>query len=329
MEVNEKLDKIRQTIGNQVYKSHVYKKYFAVENKLSDSDENIVQIKKVILEMKEKMKRPIPLKWLDLLIGIQELSEENVTLPLKQVEKMARECGISDDETIDVAIKYLSDVGEIMYHPKEKALRDIVVIQPMEIVEYIKPVFTIIKPEQWEPTLIDDWKNLKKGVLTKRLLKHLWEKFPIFQNDTDEKMFTFFVDLMNNFGLICQKKEQDAGSDSISYYAVSHLQARHSEDPKCDQGNNKVSIYHNFCGFLPDHFFHLAVTKFIEEFQMENGYEPKLAYEHAKFSIDNRHYVNISVVTINHHRMFKTTIVRRQQPNASYVMEPEPETCKK
>ncbi|XP_033121403.1 uncharacterized protein LOC117120497 [Anneissia japonica] len=290
IEVEEKLDKIRKAIEKQVFKTHVYKEYFAVENNLFFfSDMNVLQLKKVILETKEKMKRPIPLKWLDLLIAIQKLSEENVTLPLVQVKSMAKRCGILDDKTIDVAITYLSD----------------------------------------EAKLIDDWKKLEKGVLTKHLLKHLWKEFPIFKNDTDEKMFNFFVNLMNKFGLLCQKKKQNTDSDGIAYYAISHLPPKQcSEDPNDDQGSNKISIFHDFHGFLPDYLFHLAVTKFIEEFQVENGPDPTLAYEHAELNIDDHHYVRIAVTTINHQRMFKTTIVRRQEPNACYVVEPVPETCK-
>ncbi|XP_033101334.1 probable serine/threonine-protein kinase pats1, partial [Anneissia japonica] len=83
-QIEEKFAKIRKAIENQVYKSHVYPKYFAVENKLSSSDGNIIELKKVILEMKEKFNRPIPHKWLDLLIAIQELSEGRVTLLLEQ-----------------------------------------------------------------------------------------------------------------------------------------------------------------------------------------------------------------------------------------------------
>ncbi|XP_033118161.1 uncharacterized protein LOC117117803 [Anneissia japonica] len=240
---------------------------------------------------------------------------------------MAREYGISD-EHIDVAITYLSDVGEIMYHPMEEALKDLVVIQPMEIVKYFRTVFTIQDEQQWKPKFIDDWKRLKKGVLTKPLLKHLWKEFPILNDD--DTMFNFFVNLMNKFGLICQKKKQNTASDDIAYYAVSHLQPKqYSEDPKDDQGDDKVSIFHDFCGFLPDYLFHLVITKFIEEFQVEEGYEPKLAYEYVKISIDDHHYVRIAVATINYCRMFKTTIVRRQKPNDPCVVEPSPVTCKK
>ncbi|XP_033104499.1 uncharacterized protein LOC117107047, partial [Anneissia japonica] len=328
-QIEEKFAKIRKAIESQVYKSHVHPKYFAVENKLSSSDGEFIKLKKFILEMKEKMDRLIPLKWLDLLKAIHKLSEGQVTLPLEQVKSMARQYLISD-ETIDYAIKYLSDVGEIMYHSTEEALTDIVVIKPMDIVEYVRPVFTIVKPEDQAAKLKDDWQKLEKGVLTKRLLKHLWKKFPIFQQDKDEEMFQFFVNLMKKFGLICQKRKQNNHSDGIEYYALSHIPPeQYSEDPIFDQGNDKVSIFHDFCGFLPDYLFHLAVTKFIEEFEMENGRDTELAYEHAVLTIDIRHYVRIAVATINHHRMFKTTVVRRQEPNASCVKEPAPETCEK
>ncbi|XP_033109478.1 uncharacterized protein LOC117110781 [Anneissia japonica] len=326
--VEEKFEKILKALEDKVYESHVHPEIFAVENKLSSSDENFNKLKKVILEIKDEMKNPIPNTWLELLIEIQKLSE--VALPLEQVKSMARECGILDDQTIDVAITYLSDVGEIMYHPTEEALKDIVVTQPMEIVEYFKTVFTIIEKKKRKKDLKKHWRKLEKGVLTKHLLKHLWEQFPIFQNDPNEEMFNFFVNLMTKFGLICPKKNENTDSDGIAYYAVSHLPPqRYVEDPKDDQVNDKVSIFHDFCGFLPDHLFHVAVTKFIEKFQVVNGFETELAYDQAKLSVDDHHYVRIAVATINHHRMFKTTIVRRQHPNAACVMELVPETCKK
>ncbi|XP_033125379.1 uncharacterized protein LOC117123528 isoform X2 [Anneissia japonica] len=328
--VKQQFDLIRNAIKGKVYESHVYPTYFDVENQLSSSDKNIGKMKEVILKIKNRMKRTIPIKWFEFLMKLQEISAENITLPLEEVKSKARECGIKDDKTIDLAIAYFSDVGEIMHHPMDEALRDTVVLQPMRLVDYVRTVFTVMKPELRDATLQNEWRDLEKGVLRKSLLKHLWRNFPVFSDDKDEKMLNFFIALMKKFGLICQRKTpQIIGTDNSIFYAFSHIQP----DPEKrvmidDQGPDRVSIFHDFCGFLPDFVFQEAVTRFIEAFLVENA-NPELAYEYVELDIDAQHRVSLAVATIKHRRMFKTTILRRQLSDATDVTEPEPETCKK
>ncbi|XP_033095495.1 uncharacterized protein LOC117100056 [Anneissia japonica] len=135
---------------------------------------------------------------------------------------------------------------------------------------------------------------------------------------------------MQKFGLVCEKKITMGGERL--FYVLSRLQPK-----RIDATQNKdyriraVSIFHDFGRYLPDDLFQRGVTKFIERFQVKDD-EPTLSYEHVELSIDELHLVVLSVASIKHRRMFKTTIIRRKIFNAAQLTreeEPSPIVCKK
>ncbi|XP_033110947.1 uncharacterized protein LOC117112014 [Anneissia japonica] len=116
------------------------------------------------------------------------------------------------------------------------------------------------------------------------------------------------------------------------FYVLSRLKPKriHATQTK-DYGIRAVSIFHDFGNYLPDDLFQRGVTKFIERFQVKDV-EPTLSYEHVEVNIDEFHLVVLSVASIKHRRMFKTTIIRRNIFNAAQLTqedEPSPRVCKK
>ncbi|XP_033110686.1 uncharacterized protein LOC117111803 [Anneissia japonica] len=116
------------------------------------------------------------------------------------------------------------------------------------------------------------------------------------------------------------------------FYVLSRLKPKriHATQTK-DYGICAVSIFHDFGNYLPDDVFQRGVTKFIERFQVKDV-EPTLSNEHVEVDIDEFHLVVLSVASIKHRRMFKTTIIRRNIFNAAQLTqedEPSPIVCKK
>ncbi|XP_033109715.1 uncharacterized protein LOC117110972 isoform X3 [Anneissia japonica] len=320
----EIFNKIRKALEGKPYEALVFPTFFAIENSLPFAKSNASNIMDQILKFAKKMVRKLPLKWLLVQQEIQKLKVKHIYLPTKKVIALVERCGVKQDAQ-RVLLEYLHDLGEILYFPDDKALRDIIVLDVMQLVDMLKTIITVIDPKFMKPKHREAWRRLDKGILEEHLLRHLWKEF----NFSDET-FDFFVSLMQKFGLVCEKNIT-MGGERI-FYVLSRLKPKriHATQTK-DYGICAISIFHDFGNYLPDDVFQRGVTKFIERFQVKDV-EPTLSYEHVEVNIDEFHLVVLSVASIKHRRMFKTTIIRRKIFNAAELTqedEPSPIVCKK
>ncbi|XP_033109215.1 uncharacterized protein LOC117110565 [Anneissia japonica] len=311
-------DKIRKALEGKPYESMV-SSFFAIENSLPFARSNASNIMEQILKFAKKMVRKLPLKWLLVQQEIQKLKEKHIYLPTKEVITLVERCWVKQDAQ-RVLLEYLHDLGEILYFPDDEALKNIIVLDLIQLVDMFKIIITIIDPKLMEQKHIEAWRKLDAGVLEEHLLRHLWEKFK-FSDET----FDFFVSLMQKFGLVCEKNITKSGFRGRIFYVLSRLKPERIDRPVKDDGMHAVSIFHDFGQYLPDDLFQRGVTKFIEEFQVQDV-EPKLSYEHVELNIDQFHKVVMSVATMRNRRMFKTTIAVLEP---SQEDEPSPTVCKK
>ncbi|XP_033118018.1 uncharacterized protein LOC117117730 [Anneissia japonica] len=324
LKVKEKFDKIKRALAGTPYESHVFPRYFCVENS-SPNDENIAELKKELEKLMKKMNKTIPLSWVHFQSEIQKLSEEKVICPLEEVKSIAANCGILDDKAQLALLDYLYDLGEIVFIRTIEALQNVVVVNPLSLVGYSKAVFTVVIPELQLAIMKQSWRRLDKGILEERLLRFLWKDI----KDLDRN-FDILVKFMERFGLLCERKSSKDCSERVFYTPLRLKPIAEQQRLTEDYGIRAISIFHDFCGYLPEELFPQTVTRFIEKFQVEAGGEPELAHEYADLYLDDNHHVIFSVVTFKRRRMFKTTIVRRMILNETIsLIEPGPESCKK
>ncbi|XP_033122934.1 probable serine/threonine-protein kinase pats1 isoform X3 [Anneissia japonica] len=272
--------------------------FFAIENSLPFARTNASNIMNQILKFAKQMVRKLPLKWLRVQQEIQKLKVKNIYLPTNEVIALVEQCGMKQDAQ-RVLLEYLHGLGEILYFPDDNALKDIIVLDLMKIVDMFKTIITVIEPKLMKPKHREAWRRLDSGILEEHLLRHLWKEF-----NFSDKTFDFFVSLMQKFGLVCERK----GAERI-FYVLSRLMPKCVKTSPPDDGKRTVSIFHDFGGYLPDDLFQRGVTKFIESFQVEDN-EPTLSYEHVEMNIDELHHVVLNVATIKHRRMFQVYLFR-------------------
>ncbi|XP_033095496.1 uncharacterized protein LOC117100058 isoform X1 [Anneissia japonica] len=324
----EIFNRIRKALEGKPYESMV-SSFFAIENSLPFARSNASNIMDQILKFAKMMVRKLPLKWLLVQQEIQKLKEKHIYLPTKEVIALVERYGVKQDAQ-RVLLEYLHDLGEILYFPDDEALRDIVVLDLMQLVDMFKTIITVIDPKLMKRRYREAWWKLDLGILEEHLLRHLWKKFG-FSDET----FDFFVSLMQKFGLVCEKNITKSGfrgrlqvilrKRQRIFYVLSRLKPERIDRPTKDDGMHAVSIFHDFGRYLPDDLFQRGVTKFIEKFQVK-GDKPKLSYEHVQLNIDQFHKVVMSVATVRNRRMFKTTIAILEP---SQEDEPSPTVCKK
>ncbi|XP_033125103.1 uncharacterized protein LOC117123326 isoform X2 [Anneissia japonica] len=277
--VEEVFTKISNALEGAPYESHVYHEYFDIEHNCPEIHKNVFKLKNVLEDLMKTLVKPVPLKWMHFRCELQQLRNEKLVCSLQKVKELATTCGIDDeddedkDKQLNVLLNFLYDLGEIIYMPDNDALKDKVILDPMEFVGVVKTVITVIPPKL---------------------------------RASDEAR-SFFVPLR----LALEHTSSDKKRQVDSY------------------GTRAISIYHGFCGYLPDELFPMIVTEFINTFEGET--DPELAHDRAELYFDQHHHVVLSVVTFNRKRILKTTLIRREAINEAKISldrEPSSEACK-
>ncbi|XP_071944768.1 uncharacterized protein [Antedon mediterranea] len=310
---------------DMVYQGEV----FTIENSVSFDKSGASKIILQIQELVQMMILTFPIKWLQVMQEIQLRKKEKerkgeklLYLPTSEINDLLVRCKITNNK---VLLDYLHDIGEILFYPDDKILKEKIVIDLMGVVDKFKTIITVIDPKL-QPSLKQLWRNLNEGKLDEKLLRHIWK-------DESDEMIDFFVSLMQTFGLMCEKRSQE--NVGRTFYVLSRLKPLRDDTEAVEYEEKRaVSLFHDFDGYLPDDLFQRVATKFIEEFQMEDV-EPTLSYEHVELNIDGHHLVILNVATINNCRLFQTTIVRttimKTESGSSSPEDddPQPSICKK
>ncbi|XP_071945876.1 uncharacterized protein [Antedon mediterranea] len=311
-----------EALEGKPFEDMVYQgELFTIENSVSFEKSGASKIILQIQKLVQMMILTFPIKWLQVLLEIQQLRKAKLYLPTSEINDLLARCKITDRKRF---LEYLHDIGEILFYPDDKILKEKIVIDLMGVVDKFKAIITVIDPKL-QPTLKQLWRNLNEGKLDERLLRHIW-------TNESEEMIVFFVSLMQTFGLMCEKKSKK--NVGRMFYVLSRLKPQRVLSLAVEYEEKRaISLFHDFDGYLPDDLFQRAATKFIEKFQMED-IEPKLFYEHVELNTDSDHLVVLKIATFNNRRFFQTTIVRTKSTDVvgSYEDDdddPLPSICKK
>ncbi|XP_071948801.1 uncharacterized protein [Antedon mediterranea] len=339
VEAKKRFKKIRNVLKDKLYEAHVYHRYFAIENSQETTDESFSILKKVVDEFMSDLEKPIPLKWMRFRCELDDLrGKKHFSLcPFKELKLLAGKNGIAEDNQ-SILLNFLYDLGEIVYMPDNKLLKDKAVLDPMQLVEIVTAFVTVITPEIPAAINRDAFDKLDRGILEERLLRKLWSESKVDKG----KNFEFLVALMIQLGFICKRKttsSQDIKSKSKksvvkrSFYVPLRLAFKTSTEVKpVPDEFPAISIYYDFEGYLPDVLFPYMIIDFLNKFQMEEV-DPILLYNHAQLYFDQDHHVTLSLVKFitkedNRKFLLKVTIKRTNTLAEKSNEEPSSEACK-
>ncbi|XP_071948758.1 uncharacterized protein [Antedon mediterranea] len=334
-EANIIFEKVQDVLRGKLYEEHIYK-YFAIENSRETTDKSFSDLKEVIEKFMATLEKDVPLKWMRFRCDLQDLRREKhfSLCPLEELKMLATKNGIEKEQS--VLLNFLYDLGEIVYMPDNKLLRDKAVLDPMQLVEIVTAFVTVIPPKFPKPA----FRRLDKGILEEKLLRKLWKERKVDEG----KNFEFLVALMIQLGFICEKtttNNQDLASTSTecvgkrSFFVPLRLAFKTSTEGKpMPDEFPAISIYYDFKGYLPDVLFPYMIIDFLNKFQ-KKGDDPILLYNHAELYFDQDHHVTLSLVKFvttdeEDERKFllKVTIKRTNVPNEASNEEPSSEACK-
>ncbi|XP_071947619.1 uncharacterized protein [Antedon mediterranea] len=334
-EANIIFEKVQDVLRGKLYEEHIYQ-YFAIENSRETTDKSFSDLKEVIEKFMATLEKDVPLKWMRFRCDLQDLRREKhfSLCPLEELKVLATKNGIEKGQSI--LLNFLYDLGEIVYMPDNKLLRDKAVLDPMQLVEIVTAFVTVIPPKFPKPA----FRRLDKGILEEKLLRKLWKERKVDEG----KNFEFLVALMIQLGFICEKtttSSQDVASTSTecvgkrSFFVPLRLAFKTSSEVKpVPDEFPAISIYYDFKGYLPDLLFPYMIIDFLNKFQ-KKGDDPILLYNHAELYFNQDHHVTLSLVKFlttdeEDERKFllKVTIKRTNVPNEASNLEPSSEACK-
>ena len=172
-----------QADGDLVKGVNFVKKIFLVDNSVSGQSESqcrtVRKIRKLVDLMSaaynSKMEK-MPLFWayLEKLLFLWEKSMKTVVAKIEEIAQLAIVCNISKLDEVLEALKYLANVGAILYYPNVDGLREIVYTNPTWVV---KALSAFVGAEWHVPNMMTPWKRLKeKGVLSNDLFDRRFEQ---------------------------------------------------------------------------------------------------------------------------------------------------------
>ncbi|XP_071948733.1 uncharacterized protein [Antedon mediterranea] len=335
---------IQDVLKTKPYGNHVYHKYFAIENSQPTTDKSFSDLKQVIDTLMKALEKPFPLKWMRFRCDLHDLrgkKQPSFSLcPLKEIKILTSKNGIVEEKNKSVLLNYLYDLGEIVYMPDNKLLRDKVVLDPMRLVEIVTKFVTVVPPKYPAAKFRRSFDKLDKGILEEDLLQKLWKDSKV----DDGKNFEFLVALMIQFGFIFERKttsSQDRASTSIksgngkrSFFVPLRLAIKTSQVRQLPDDSQSISrpIYYDFEGYLPDVLFPYLIIEFLNKFQKE-GVDPILTCNYAELYLNENHHVILSLdkfITKKDERKFllKMAIKRTDSFDETSKEEPSAEACK-
>ncbi|XP_072043961.1 uncharacterized protein [Amphiura filiformis] len=291
------IDQIHGTIKGKPYEEHVVRTVHYIENnpKLQTKED-----KKMVKDLRSHiydiaLKEPymgerIPVRWLLFEKSLLDLAVKKTRhISLDQAKLQAKEYGIIDDNELLTVLRFLHDLGTIIYFGTKEAdntLKNMIILDPQWLIDVFKTIITVKPNEKQLPAFRDSWALLgNKGILKDSLINNVWKKNLHLKDN--------LLALMEKFDLICpQYPEEECGEDDKSFYVPACLQPAQSPLEKESKEFTDGSFYLNFMEYLPDAVFNYLTIYAARWCQKSSGIPPKLFYRLGRFTVGtqrNRH----------------------------------------
>ncbi|XP_033124951.1 uncharacterized protein LOC117123205 [Anneissia japonica] len=313
---------IFEEINGMPFEVHVDRTMYAVDN-TSANDKGIEELKKNLGGYTKQMAKKVPTKWVDFQSKIQEVGKTTLRMSLDEVNEIAVNCGIPNENTIHI-LNYLNDCGIIMYSPTNIKLKNTVITNVHMLIE----IFTkVITTEDQRPAVMASWHLLDKGILSEALLRRLWKH----ELEEDNSNFEVFIELMKVFGLLFEKQKESEEDDRtfIVPCLMSIVKDKNMEVEK--DKKEMVSIYVTPTDFLPDAVYSVLVVAFVDLMKKKGrSDDAKLFRNRSDFDFDDDHLVSLGAVKIKNMHALKLEITHRIDEDANgekVILEPHPSVC--
>ena len=280
--------------------THFVKRIFLIDNSLSGSDspcKTVNEIRRRVDRMtsnywRRQKKQPLFWVYLEILLFRWKEIMKTVVAKVDEVTKLAQHrsiCNISRHDEVLVALKYLANLGAILYYPEVDDLKNFVFTSPTLVIKAMSAFVTAAKPG---PRMEPKWNTLKQtGVMSKDLMDYRLKQM---QEACD---FTTYLDLEDENRLIVRLLQlldvitPVAGSPPSEFYVPSMLKPfflyprtyweGHSRSPPFPAPLIVIPIK---LKFFPECLYFRLVTRFLKMYPKN----PELSRHQCVFLVEDK-----------------------------------------
>ncbi len=207
--------KMYESLRSKPYKTHLYHRFFVVDNTKSGSGSEcpeVVCLRKEVLAVCKalpQMKEAIPIKWLKFEKELQDVRKSDEKwITLERAKTVAAEkCNIIDDREFQTSLDFMHDKRILIHFNDTPELNKLVILDPQFLIDVLKKVITVknLYNDRKEQKFESHWKKLReKGILDKKLLKHVWAPL-LGSKEASQSLIT----IMKKFSLLCDWSPDD------------------------------------------------------------------------------------------------------------------------
>lgn len=339
--VEEKFAQIQDFLVGKPYVQHLVTPFYAVDNN-TEEDSVVSELRRRIEDLvcqEAYMGEQMPLRWIQFEQKISSLRNQGTNhASYDQVTEVASDVNVTDYQEIMTMLMFYHDLGSIIYCGSgstavDNLLRNTVILNPQWLVDMFRHVVaSTSKPEDKWNLIRDKWTRLEEfGILEETLLDTLWH------DARDQK--PVLLGLLEKFDLICQRLPSVAESQMLdinrSFYIPARLNSYAGTSKLYTLGENDVTFYIDFHGFLPNGLFQRILTHTTRWSQNIGGQNPYFMFKQVvRFFLDTEHdfvlekaarkYSRLKVMVL---RVSESDSNKDQQPGK--LSAPKPEACAK
>ena len=273
-------------LQSKIYKEHLYKDVFVVDNTKSGSEEECIEVKRLrkeILAVAKELqltKEEVPVKWLRYENKLRKKHDKWITL--EEAKRIASEdCGIQEDE-FSTLLNFLHDQRIVIHFSGSPELERMVILDPQWLVDVLKNVITVRRYKDTEHAVKDLWIQLEKtGILDEKLIDHAWRD--LLENQESHNSLIAIMERL------CLLSPWPSSKDSKQYLVPSMLISPPTDDVlQLLDSVNIPSLFVTFAsGRVPPGLFSRLILHFFqwcgEEWNSEMS--PRLFHNFAMFHI--------------------------------------------
>ena len=271
----------------KIYKEHLYKDVFVVDNTKSGSEEECTEVKRLreeVLAVAKELqltKEEIPVKWLRYENKLRKKHDKWITL--EEPKRIAFEdCGIQEDDEFSTLLNFLHDQRIVIHFRGSPELERMVILDPQWLVDVLKNVITVTRFKHTEHPVRDLWIKLEDtGILDEKLIDHAWRDLL-----DDQGSHESLIAIMERLSLL---SPWPSSKDGKQYLVPSMLMSPPTDDVL--QHLDSVNIPPLFVTFasgrVPPGLFSRLILHFLQWCSEEwnSAVSPQLFHNFAMFHI--------------------------------------------
>ncbi|XP_065831628.1 uncharacterized protein [Oscarella lobularis] len=280
--------------------THFVKRIFLIDNSVSGSDspcKTVNEIRRRVDRMtsnywRRQKKQPLFWVYLEILLFRWKEVRKTVVAKVDEIVKLAQHqsiCNISRHDEVLVALKYLANVGAILYYPEVDDLKNFVFTSPTWVIKAMSAFVTTAKPG---PRMEPKWNTLKQtGVMSKDLMNYRLKQM------REASDFATDLDLENENRLIVRLLQlldvitPVAGSPPSEFYVPSMLQPFFLYPRTYWEGHSRsppfpapLIVIPMKLKFFPECLYFRLVTRFLKMYPKN----PELSRHQCVFLVEDK-----------------------------------------